>query len=301
MANILITGGTGLIGRHLSKLLQEKGYNVAILSRQINRSSILPIYYWDWKNNYIDIEAIKFADHIIHLAGTNISNMRWTKKRKKLILDSRVKSIDLIFNEIKKNNLTVKSFISASAIGYYGTINSDKIFTEIDKPASDFLGGVCNNWELAADKFNELNIRTVKLRTGLVLDKKGGLFKRLKKVVKFGFGTVLGIGNQYMPWIHIDDLCNIYMKAVENQRMHGVYNAVTEDHKTNKEFIEILADSLNKKVWLPPIPSVLLKIIFGNRSQLLLAGSRVAPKKLMNINFNYKYPDLKSAMSDLVV
>ncbi|MCX6186226.1 MAG: NAD-dependent epimerase/dehydratase family protein, partial [Bacteroidetes bacterium] len=162
MATILITGGTGVVGRFLSKKLKNKGYSVATLGRASQNGSEINTYTWDIEKNEIEKEALK-ADYIIHLAGANISESKWTAKRKKIIIDSRVKSAQLIFEKLKENTNQVKAFISASAIGYYGAISTDKIFSETDTPANDFLGETCLKWEQAADRFEELGIRVVKI------------------------------------------------------------------------------------------------------------------------------------------
>ena len=225
METVLITGGTGLIGRHISKKLKENGFNVALLSRKSKPDGDIPVYTWDPDKNIIDPEAISKADYIIHLSGAGIGDKRWTKRRKELIFDSRIKTGELILKEVQESGKKLKAFISASGIGYYGTIVSDKIFNETDPPSNDFLGEVCMKWEEMADRFNESGIRTVKVRTGLVLTEEGGALGRMTTTVKIGIGSPLGSGKQYIPWIHIDDLCNFYLKAVEDPKMMGAWNA----------------------------------------------------------------------------
>lgn len=300
MLTILISGGTGLVGQHLSVKLKEKGYRVAVLSRTSNKDIDIPAFAWDIEKNQIDREAIETADCIIHLAGAAIAEKRWTAKRKQLIIDSRVKSGQLIFDNVKENKNKLKIFISASAIGYYGAITSDKVFTETDPPANDFLGETCKQWEQSADKFEELGIRTVKIRTGVVLSKQGGALEKMITTVKMGIGSALGSGKQYMPWIHIDDLCGIYIKAIEDSQMKGVYNAVAPDHKTNMDYVKILARKLKKTLWLPNVPSIALKIIFGSMSAIILKGSRVSSEKIRAAGYNFLFPDLESALTDLV-
>lgn len=300
MLTILISGGTGLVGKHLSEKLKEKGYRVAVLSRTSKKDIDIPTFAWDIEKKQIDKEAIETADCIIHLAGAAIAEKRWTEKRKQLIIDSRVKSGQLIFDNVKENKNKLKIFISASAIGYYGAITSDKVFTETDPPANDFLGETCKQWEQSVDKFEELGIRTVKIRTGVVLSKQGGALEKMMTTVKMGIGSALGSGKQYMPWIHIDDLCGIYIKAIENTQMNGVYNAVAPDHKTNMDYVKILARLLKKPLWLPNVPSIALKIIFGSMSEIILKGSRVSSEKIRAAGYNFLFPDLESALTDLV-
>ncbi len=300
MTTVLITGGTGLVGRQLCKRLQEKGYDVAILSRTGKQEAAIPIYTWDPDKKEIEKKAIETADCIIHLAGTNIEDKRWTDKRKHLIIDSRIKTGQLIFSKIKEQNKYLQTFISASAIGYYGTITSDKIFTETDPAANDFLGDTCRKWEQTADRFKELGIRTVKIRSGIVLTRQGGALSKMITPVKMGIGSAIGTGNQYFPWIHIDDLCNIYIKAIEDTQMDGAYNAVAPDHKTNKEFTRTLAHVLKKPFWFPNLPAIIMKLMFGKMSGMLLRGSKISADKIKATGYNFLFPDLEIALTDLI-
>lgn len=299
MTNILITGGTGLVGRHLCKRLQEKGYAIAILSRA-NKKGTIPSYFWDLKTDEIEKEAIEFADCIIHLAGENIADKRWTVKRRQLIIDSRVNSGQLIFNKIKEQNKNLNVFISASAIGFYGAISSDKIFKETDFPADDFMGNTCRQWEQMTDMFKDLGIRTVKIRTGAVLTRQGGILSKMKIAVNMGVGSALGPGNQYLPWIHIDDLCGIYIKAIEDIQMEGPYNAVAPDHVTNKAFIRTFARVLKKPFWLPNVPAYTLKMVFGKMSKIFLQGSRVSADKIKQAGYIFLFPNLEDALNQLL-
>jgi uncharacterized protein (TIGR01777 family) len=300
METILITGGTGLIGRQLCEKLKEKGYVVTILSRTSKKDGTYPTYAWNLDKKEIDKESLKLADCIIHLAGANLGEKRWTAKRKKLIIDSRVQTGQLIFEKTKEINNKVKVLISASAVGYYGTITSDKIFSETDKPSNDFLGDVCRQWEQSIDKFEELGLRVVKIRTGVVLTKQDGALSKMSRPVKVGLGSAIGNGKQYIPWIHIDDLCNIYIKAIEDIQMNGVYNAVAPDYKTNSDFNQIMAHILHRPLWIPNIPALVIKLIFGNMSEILLKGSRVSSEKIIKAGYQFKFPDLESALVDLL-
>lgn len=301
MTTILITGGTGLVGRFLSKKLKDKGYSVAILGRESQKVAGIITYTWGIDKNEIEKEAIEKADYIIHLAGANISESRWTAKRKKIIIDSRVKSAQLIFETLKENTNQVKAFISASAIGYYGAISTENIFSENDPPANDFLGETCRQWEQSADRFEELGIRAVKIRTGVVLANHGGALAKMITPIKLGIGSAIGNGSQYLPWIHIEDLCDIYIKAIEDSQMNGAYNAVAPDHKTNRDFAETLAHVLKKPLWFPNIPAIVMKIIFGEMSAILLKGSRVSSEKIKNAGYKFKFAKLEGALVNLLV
>lgn len=298
MSNVLISGGSGLVGQHLCKSLQEKGYDVAILSRSSKPKTHTPSYYWDINRNDIDIEAINNCDFIIHLAGVNIGEKRWTRKRKIEILNSRVKSIDLIFKNLDKKN-KLKAVISASAVGYYGAHTTEKIFSETDSSSNDFLGETCSLWEQAADKFTGIGIRTVKIRTGVVLSKKGGALAKLKMPIQLGFGSAIGHGRQYMPWIHMDDLCAIYIKALENKEMNGAFNAVAPEHVTNKALTRKMARALHKPFWFPNIPAFIMKLLFGEMAVMLLSGSRVSSAKIEASGYTFQFPNLESALKDL--
>ena len=292
MTTILVTGGTGFIGKHLCKLLQNNGFQVLILSR--TKSKNPSIYYWDIKNDYIEKQAIENAQYVIHLAGANIADKRWRKNRKQELIDSRVKSTNLLFSYIKSYNPNLKGFISASAIGYYGTVTSNIIYNEGDKPGSGFLASVCKLWEQSTLQFTSINIRSVIFRTGVVYSKNGGAFQKIIQPIKLGIGAVLGNGNQYMPWIHVDDLCLMYLKAIEDLTIIGTFNAVCPEHITNEQVTKTIANALNKPLWLPNISSIFLQLLFGEASIILLNGSRVSSKKIQETGFQFSYKKLKN-------
>ena len=300
MKNVLITGGTGLIGKHLSERLIQSGYRVSVLSRERNNNSKIPVYAWDLEKKTIDNEALENVDYIVHLAGANIGERRWTEKRKQLILDSRVKSSNLIFEELKRKNIKLKAFISASAVGYYGAVTSNKIFNETDFAPNDFLGETCRLWEQTTNQFENVGIRTVIIRAGIVLAKEDGALSKMMGPVKMGIGSAIGDGKQYIPWIHIDDICNIFIKAIENDAMHGAYNAVSPDPKTNKEFTKTLAKVLNAPFWFPAIPAFALKLMFGKMSEIFLKGSRVSSDKISATGFQFRFPELEKALKNIL-
>jgi len=299
MATILITGGTGFIGRHLSMKLKEKGYNVLLLSRNSSRGNRHSVYNWNPDKNEVENEAIERADFIIHLAGAGIGDKRWTKKRKELIISSRIKTCELLFKKVQESGTELKAFISASGVGWYGAETSERIFNETDQPGGDFIGDVCRQWEKSADRFQESGIRTVKIRTGIVLAKKGGALGRMILTVKLGIGSAIGSGRQYNPWIHLEDLCNIYIRAIEDKSMSGSWNAVAPEYITNKEFMRTLARVLQKPFFFPAVPSFVIRLIFGRMSGILLYGSRVSADKILSAGYKFKFPDLENALKDL--
>jgi uncharacterized protein (TIGR01777 family) len=298
--NVLIAGGNGLVGKKLSELLHQRGYEIRVLSRNRSDKGIIKNYYWDPDQGEVDNEAFKDLNYIIQLSGANISEKRWTKNRKNEIVSSRTKSTDLLFQTIKCNGTKLKAFISASAIGYYGTESSQKIYTESDPAGKDFLAETCRKWELAAEQFHNYGIRTVKIRTGIVLTDKGGALSKMIIPSKFGLGSAYGSGKQYFPWIHIKDLCQIYHKALEDDKMEGAYNAVAPSQITNKDFMRTLAVALNKPFWMPGIPGFVLKILLGELSQSLLNGNKISSDKLLAEGFHFQFNDIESTLIELV-
>ncbi|HBE41029.1 MAG TPA: TIGR01777 family protein [Bacteroidales bacterium] len=300
MESILITGGSGLIGSHLSRKLKEKGYDIVLLSRTSRVNGNKNTYLWNPANNFIDPEAVCRADYIIHLAGAGIGDKRWTRKRRKEIFESRVNTAELIHKTVLDSGKNIKAFITISGSGYYGTLTSERIFNETDPPGADFLGKICMFWEQATDKFSEPGTRVVKIRTGIVLSGSGGVLSRIIPPVRYGIGSPIGTGNQYMPWIHIDDLCNIFIKAIEDQDLSGAYNAAAPEHITNRDLMKSLSKVLGKPYWFPAIPSFIMKMIFGEMSGILLEGSRVSCDKIRAAGFIFKFPELNTALRDLL-
>lgn len=299
-ANILITGGSGVVGKHLTCKLHDLGFEVSHLSRISNPQASIPTYLWDIEQGEIEERAFEKVDYIIHLAGANIGESRWTDKRMQLIRDSRVKSAKLILKKIEKKNIPLKAFITASAIGYYGMETTDRIYKESDGPANDFLGNTCQQWESVADDFSIKGIRTVKIRTGIVLTKHGGALEKMLVPIRLGFGSPIGSGTQFMPWIHVDDLCDIFAKAIEDDRMNGAYNAVAPEFINNREFIKTITQVLKKPFWNIGAPAFFLKIIFGEMSQIILNGSRISSEKIVQTGFKFRYTNLRNALINLL-
>lgn len=238
--NVLISGGTGLVGRAISELLTAKGYTVAVLSRQKHIPGVKS-FYWDCENDILDEKAIVFADSIIHLAGENISAKRWTSKQKTKIVDSRVKTTQCLYAAVQKSEYKPSKIISASAIGYYGSTTSDSIFKEEDRPGTDFLAKTVVAWENAVDQFEALGLQVTKLRLGVVMSLKGGALPKMLAPLKFGFASPIGSGNQYIPWIALEDLARMFLFVLEKENTANVYNAVHPQQITNRQIMKYLA------------------------------------------------------------
>ncbi|WP_343330390.1 TIGR01777 family oxidoreductase [Polaribacter staleyi] len=291
MSRILITGGTGLVGTRLTEMLIAKKHEVVILSRNPQNKNE---FKWDVSANYIDEKALIDTDYIIHLAGAGIADKRWTEERKQVIIDSRVKTANLLFDKITALNVHLKGFISTSGVGYYGAITKQITFKETDNVGTDFLGDVCQKWENAAHQFSKKDISVTILRTGIVLSKKGGALEKMKTPII----TPLGSGKQFLPWIHIEDLSLIYIKAVE-ENFAGIYNAVAPEHHTSITFSKELAKSIKKPYLGIGVPAVILKLLFGKMANILLEGSKVSAKKIEKNGYSFRFKTLKKALNNL--
>lgn len=293
---VLITGGTGLVGSHLIPLLQQNGYEVAVLSRSKDLLKPYEIFEWDHKNDYLEDGAFDGVDAIIHLAGAGVAEKRWTADRKDDIYNSRAKTSFLLFNKLKETPHQVKTFVSASAIGYYGMDTGNINLQETAPVGHDFLAHVTDAWETSTNKMTELNIRLVQLRIGVVLSKDGGA---LVELLKPPVAAPLGKGRQYMSWIHIEDLCQMFLYALENESMLGAFNAVSPGPVTNKELTKEAAKAFGKTFIPIPVPGLLLKIFLGEMAKVVLGGNRVSSEKIMAAGFEYKYPKLIPALENL--
>ncbi len=300
MTKILISGGSGLVGTHLTKLLQSNGHSVSHLTTRKSRVGErdgVSIFYWNPAEKQIDTKALDGVEVIINLAGASISK-RWTTSYKKEIVDSRVNSAETLIEALKNNNHSVKHFIAASAIGFYGS-HPTKEFSEDDTAGKGFLADVVKVWEEANLQVKQLNIPLATLRIGVVLDANEAALPQLAKPVRYGLGAAVGSGKQYMAWVHIDDICGMFYHLLEN-KLQGIYNGVGSYSVTNKALTKEIAEVLGKPLWMPNVPAFLLKLAMGEQAQLALMSTKVSSKKIEASGYKFKYPDLKYALQDLL-
>lgn len=299
MTKVLIAGGTGLVGKRLSHLLSEKGYEVALLSRSKRKDAPYQTYQWDVEQQTIDAEAIEAADYIINLAGAGIADQLWTKSRRKLIINSRTEGTLLLQKGIAQASQKPKAYISASAIGYYGN-SGDEWVNEHSSAGKGFLSKTTILWENAIQEVVKTGVRTVALRIGVVLSTQGGAMEKMLLSFKVRVGAYFGDGSQWYSWIHIDDLCRMFITAIENDAMEGIYNAVAPEPTTNKVLTEQLAKALNKASLVLPTPAFALKMGMGDMSSVVLNSTRVSSKKIERAGFQFDHGVLLPALKDLV-
>lgn len=294
---VLITGGSGLIGSRLTELLQQRQVEVCHLGR--HKSKNVTSFTWDPASGSLDESCFDGVTAIIHLAGATIGGRRWTDAYKKEIVESRTRSIHLLFNALSRRKHTVKKFISASGAAWYGSGPINKAYTENALPADDFLAHVVVQWEGAASAMSSLGIKTCMVRTGLVLSTRGGALPRLMLPVKLGFGAPLGSGEQVISWIHIDDLCGIYMHLIGHD-VEGPFNGVAPNSLTNRELTKSIASVLGRPLWLPAVPAWALKLFLGEMSQIVLEGAAVSSAKIVQTGFQFRFERVEDALNDVV-
>lgn len=295
---ILITGGTGTVGKHLSDSLTKNGHDIVLLSRNTSSNSLFKTFKWDIENHQIDPECISGVDTIIHLAGAGIADERWTDERKKTIIDSRTNSIALIYKLLKEKKHQVKSVISASAAGYYSD-QGDKLLFEEMEPANDFMGECCVKWEHAVDEGKALGLRVLKFRTGVILDKDSGALQKIAQPIKYGFGAALGSGKQWISWIHLQDVSEMYLFGVENEYLQGAFNMCSPNPSTNASLTKAIAKQLHKPLWLPNVPAIALKLALGEMSAVVLGSTKMSSKKIEETGFKFSYPTIESALQGI--
>lgn len=299
MSTILITGGSGLIGGHLTKLLLKEGFAVRHLSRSTRPDAAVPTFKWDIAKGVVDPRALEGVDHIVHLSGAGIADKRWTKARKEVLHASRVDAATLLKHQVEKTGAWPKTFISASGINYYGTLTSDHLFTEEEPAATDFPGQLCQAWEDAADAWHP-QCRVVKLRTSVVLAREGGALPKMAAPARWGLASSLGSGKQWMPWVHIQDLARAYLHVVQNTNMHGAYNIAAPEDVRNRDFMREVAHALHRPFFLPNVPAFVLRAVLGGPSKLVLEGSRVSTAKVVASGFEFRHPVLDAALAQLL-
>lgn len=297
--NILITGASGLIGQRLTELLLEKGHSVAHLGRNAKKGTV-PSFTWNVEKQTIDLQALQGIDTIVHLAGAGIADKRWTEQRKREILDSRIESTQLLYNTLKHTNHTVKNFIAASAIGYYGFDLKGELFTEQSAPGKDFLASVTRQWEESIDHLNALPLRVAKLRIGIVLSDKGGALVPMVTPVKFFAGSALASGKQMLSWVHIDDLCAMFIHLIENDHLQGAFNGTGPYAVSNEAFTLAIAKQLHRPLFLPKVPAFALRLILGEMADLIIYGSDVSSKKIQESGFTFQHKTLEAALANLL-
>jgi len=300
---IMITGGTGMIGRALCPLLLSSGHLVTVLSRNPDESRGMPagvvIEKWDGKTTEGWGHLVSGTDAIINLAGAGIADSPWTDKRKQIIRESRIQAGLALQKAIQAAKEKPKVLIQASAVGYYGARNDDQIITEAAPPGKDFLAKACFDWEMSTAPVSKLGIRRPILRTGIVLSKRGGALPKMMLPFKFFAGGPLGNGKQWVPWIHLTDEVRAIKFLLENPKADGPFNLAAPNPHTNQQFGEILGAVMRRPAFMPA-PAFAMKAALGEMSTIVLDGQRVVPTKLEELGFSFTYPALRDALRNLV-
>lgn len=296
--HILITGATGMLGKHLTETLLKQGHQVSILTRKPTEINNVSVFLWDVNKGEIDASCLNGVDTVMHLAGENIAKERWTEKRKQEIIDSRVLSVRLLFKTLSSHTNNVKHFISAAAVGFYGD-REDEILTEDSVPGQGFMADCCVKWEQAIDEGKNLGLRILKIRTGVVLAKEDGALPQMAQPIKLFAGAPLGSGKQWIPWIHYKDITSIYIHTLKNQSMEGVYNACAPFPVTNKTLTKAIAKQLYRPVWPFGVPEKVLKLILGEMSAVVLSSTNTSAQKLLETDFIFQYTYLDEALTDI--
>lgn len=299
MTKVVIAGGSGLVGKRLTQMLIDKGHEVAWLTRKIKPSQAIKQFEWDVIKQTIDNTVFDFAEVILNLAGAGVADKKWTDAYKKEIYDSRILSTQLLANALSANANKVHTYVSASAIGIYG--NNTALNTTENAPAAHtFLAKVCEDWETAVKPIEKLGIRTGIIRVGVVLAKDGGFIKEVSTPINLFFGAALGSGEQQTSWIHIDDLCNMFIVLAENKSLSGVFNGVAPNPETNKKLTQLLAKQLGKPLILPNAPAFVIKLLFGEMGSMLLGSQHISAQKILDSGFTFQFPTAHQAIADLV-
>jgi len=296
--HVLITGGNGLVGKPLTQHLLKQGHRVSHLSRQPGPLSGVTTYGWDIAKGQIDEHCLAGVDTIIHLAGADIASDPWTPERKTELIRSRVDSIRLLYQLMRQKPHSVHTIISASGIVYYGH-RGDEVLTEQSAPATDFLASCTSQWEAAVDEGQALGLRVVKFRTGVVLTKDSGALPALARPVQSGYGAPIGTGHQWVSWIHLQDVVGLYLLAVTNVSLAGVFNQTAPEPVTNRQLVEAIAQQFNKSLWMPATPRFLIKLMMGERSSFVLSSIKAKPCSSLQQQYTYRYPTIQQALNGI--
>ena len=299
MKKVLITGGTGLLGSEISKLFIKQGNEVCFLSRTEDLTADIKRYKWDIENATIDIKAFDGVTDIIHLAGAGVADKRWTASRKKVIEDSRIESANLLSKTIIENDLPIKSYISASAIGIYGDRDDEWLY-ENSAIENNWLAEVCEKWEATCDPITEFGIRTACVRIGLVMSNKGGALSKLTTGVKLGVNPILGDGKQYYSWIHVADLASIFVYVLNDEKIIGPINAVAPNPVNNKTFTIAIQKAMKKNPLNPTMPKKVMQFALGEMSSVLFDSARVSADLIQQKGYEFEFTVIDAALSNLL-
>jgi uncharacterized protein len=299
MKKIVIAGGTGLIGTRLSQLLKQAGHTVVHLSRKANPNAAFPTFAWQPEKGIVDKNALADADAIVNLAGAGIADKHWTSRRKKEIIDSRVDGNVLIANYLQTEKHSIKTYVSASAIGFYGNRGS-QIMTETDSAGTGFLSESTVAWEQGIEKVAATGIRTVALRVGIVMSKDGGALEKMLIPFALRQAVYFGNGEQYMSWVHIDDVCRMFQWAIDNPEAQGTYNAVAPTPLSNLAVTKAIAAAKGGFFLTLPAPAFALRLGMGEMADVVLGSTRVSSQKIENQGFKFDFPNLDGALKDIL-
>lgn len=297
--NVTVTGATGLIGTKLVRVLRDRGDEVTVLSRSPEKAQAalgVAAVAWDPTAGPAPAEALEGRDAVIHLAGEPVAQ-RWTDDVKRRILESRETGTRNLVAGLRAVGATgPRTLVSSSAVGYYGKHGDERV-PESSPAGDDFLAGVCVAWEREADAASELGVRVVKIRTGVVLDKTGGALKTMLPPFKLGVGGPVAGGAQYLPWIHVDDLVGLYVRALDDASWSGAYNGAAPEPVTNKAFSKALGRALHRPAFAP-VPAAAIKVLYGEMAEIVTEGQRAVPERPLAEGFAFRHADLDAALAD---
>lgn len=299
MTKIVIAGGSGLVGTRLSEILSKKGYKVAHLSRRVSGNETYPTFKWDLDKQSIDDNALADADYIVNLAGASIVGKHWTEKQKQLIINSRTQANATIRQALASGNHTIKAYLATAAIGFYGD-RGDELMRE-DSPAGStgFLPESCIAWEKSIAEVAQTGIRTIAVRIGIVLSTRDGALPKMMLSTYARIGSYFGDGSMYYSWIHIDDLCRIFLYAIENEDLQGTFNGVAPSPVTNKELIASIGKAQNKKLLMIPTPTAAIRLGMGEMADTILSSTKVSSEKIEKAGFRFEHPEIVPALKHL--